>query len=165
MIGALSGSESWNIATGLMADVVLVDHELVGWGGQFHESKVKSKIPPGVIPLNSNRLFSTFLGSMYVSIMFWGNIYSEVEHNLLLGRKKGVEKSLFKFRGIKPGSLATSCNPSCGAVLFGWIYERRRAGFDSRPRNRVCDKSFHPTKQSKQGPEKRSTLPSLPYPA
>ena len=30
--------------------------------GQFHELKVKSKIPPGGIPLNLNGLFSTFFG-------------------------------------------------------------------------------------------------------
>ena len=33
--------------------------------GQFHVSKVQSKIPPGGIPLNSNGLFSTY---------FWLNI-------------------------------------------------------------------------------------------
>ena len=38
--------------------------------GQFHESKVKSNIPPGRIPLNFDGLFSKFFGSIYV--------YSEV---------------------------------------------------------------------------------------
>ena len=58
--------------------------------GQFHESKVRSKIPPGGIPLNLHRLFSSFFRAQCMfTFKFWRINYSEAEQNLLRGRQKG----------------------------------------------------------------------------
>ena len=63
--------------------------------GQFHESKVRRNSTRRNFTPNFNRLFPTFFwAECTFTHKFWGKYYSEVEQNLLPGRKKGGKYQL-----------------------------------------------------------------------
>ena len=78
--------------------LLIFEHK--NWG-QFHESKVKSKIP-----LNFNRPFSVLLLVQFTfTLKFWGNYYSELELIIYSQEEKGGKVSIKVKSKIPPSVI------------------------------------------------------------